>query len=191
MALVLTFYAFQVVRPPGPAVQRRREHSRSYAETVRLPMHLRPSPVTSSDIHTSFSCRLRRVGLQLVVICAGLLAGIDTARLHSNLCQASAPRPPSLRVRQRIQAGHRTLYIARSTANAFGMVDGPEDVFRLPLHGGVRNPIGTGNSSVQSGSPRHSIRLPMLRHPSLTSSANPATAAPSPFVHRINPAVYT
>ncbi|KAM5541988.1 hypothetical protein V8D89_004298 [Ganoderma adspersum] len=98
--------------------------------------------------------------------------------------------PTSIAVRSTIQAGHRMLY-ARSTANAFGIIDGPEDVFRLLLHGSVGNPIGTGNGSVPSGSPGHSSRLPMLPRPSLTSSANAATAAPSPFAHRVKPAVYT
>ena len=91
--------------------------------------------------------------------------------------------PASIAVRSTIQAGHRMLY-ARSTANAFGVINGPEDVFRLLLHGSVGNPIGTGNSSVPSGTPGHSSLLAGLIPPANASS-------PTPFAHRVKPAVYT
>ena len=103
--------------------------------------------------------------------------------------QAIFQGPTSIAVRSTIQAGHRMLY-ARSTANAFGIIDGPEAVFRLLLHGSVGNPSGTSNSSVPSGTPGYTSRLPMLPRPSL-SSTNAATSAPPPFAHRVKPAVYT
>lgn len=76
--------------------------------------------------------------------------------------------PASIAVRSSIQAGHRMLY-ARSTTNAFGVIDGPQDVFRLLLHGNVGRPDG-------------------IRTPGFASAAPPT---PSPFAHRVKPAVYT
>ncbi|KAI8974188.1 hypothetical protein BD414DRAFT_183714 [Trametes punicea] len=69
--------------------------------------------------------------------------------------------PASIAVRSTIQAAHRMLY-ARSTRNGFGVINGPEDVFRLLLHGGVGSPNSTA-----------------------------VPASPAPFAHRVKPAVYT
>ncbi|KAI0657112.1 hypothetical protein C8Q70DRAFT_920022 [Cubamyces menziesii] len=74
--------------------------------------------------------------------------------------QAIFQGPTSIAVRSTIQAGHRMLY-ARSTTNGFGVINGPEDVFRLLLHGNVGGAEGT---------------LP---------------GSPSPYAHRVKPAVYT
>ncbi|KAI0648537.1 hypothetical protein C8Q79DRAFT_579774 [Trametes meyenii] len=74
--------------------------------------------------------------------------------------------PTSIAVRSTIQAGHRMLY-ARSTTNGFGVINGPEDVLRLLLHGAPGAPDGTG----------------------INSSAAPQS--PTPFAHRVKPAVYT
>ncbi|EJF58007.1 hypothetical protein DICSQDRAFT_139837 [Dichomitus squalens LYAD-421 SS1] len=97
--------------------------------------------------------------------------------------------PASIAVRSTIQAGHRMLY-ARSTANAFGVIDGPEDIFRLLLHGSVGNPIGIGNnSSVPSGSAGHSGGLLSGLAPLPLPNIN--ASSPTPFAHRVKPAVYT
>ncbi|KAI0628872.1 hypothetical protein C8Q77DRAFT_1076566 [Trametes polyzona] len=75
--------------------------------------------------------------------------------------------PTSIAVRSTIQAGHRMLY-ARSTTNGFGVINGPDDVFRLLSH----------------GTPTLSEGLP-------STTAGPTPASPTPFAHRVKPAVYT
>ncbi|KAI0713827.1 hypothetical protein C8Q76DRAFT_768732 [Earliella scabrosa] len=88
--------------------------------------------------------------------------------------------PTSIAVRSTIQAGHRMLY-ARSTTNGFGVIDGPEDVFRLLLHGSVGRPDGTsGGPGGPSG----------LLHPASNSNTT-APSTPPPYAHRVKPAVYT
>ncbi|OSD02186.1 hypothetical protein PYCCODRAFT_1435853 [Trametes coccinea BRFM310] len=74
--------------------------------------------------------------------------------------------PTSIAVRSTIQAAHRMLY-ARSTTNGFGVIDGPEDVFRLLLHGSVGAPSGQ------------------------TGPAAAVPNSPKPYDHRVKPAVYT
>ncbi|KAI0761498.1 hypothetical protein BD413DRAFT_485927 [Trametes elegans] len=67
----------------------------------------------------------------------------------------------SIALRSTIQAGHRMLY-ARTTTNGFGIINGPEDLKALLVHG--------------------------------TPPAGPdgvVPASPSPFAHRVKPAVYT
>ena len=90
--------------------------------------------------------------------------------------QAIFQGPASIAVRSTIQAGHRMLY-ARTTTNGFGVINGPEDVFKLLLHGSVGKPDGT--STAASG---------LMHHATLNAAA---TASPSPFAHRVKPAVYT
>ncbi|KAH9857434.1 hypothetical protein C2E23DRAFT_720170 [Lenzites betulinus] len=75
--------------------------------------------------------------------------------------------PTSIAVRSTIQAGHRMLY-ARSTTNGFGVINTPDDIFRLLFHATPGLPEGL---------------------PCTTTGAAPPS--PSPFAHRVKPAVYT
>ncbi|KAH9923704.1 uncharacterized protein BXZ73DRAFT_50836 [Epithele typhae] len=92
--------------------------------------------------------------------------------------------PASIAVRSTIQAGHRMLY-ARSTTNGFGVIDGPQDVFRLLLHGSVGNPDGTTSGA--------GVAQGILASLSRTQTGPQATSTTTevPHAHRVKPAVYT
>ncbi|KAL1947107.1 hypothetical protein VTO73DRAFT_14068 [Trametes versicolor] len=76
--------------------------------------------------------------------------------------------PTSIALRSTIQAGHRMLY-ARSTTNGFGIINGPDDVFRLLFH---------SNPGVTEGLPN-------------TSAGTCPPPSPTPYAQRVKPAVYT
>ncbi|RDX47319.1 hypothetical protein OH76DRAFT_1405921 [Lentinus brumalis] len=97
--------------------------------------------------------------------------------------QAIFQGPASIAVRSTIQAGHRMLY-ARTTTNGFGVIEGPEDVFRLLLHGSVGKPDGT------TPSPGVGPAAGLI-HLGATANTTAAAANASPFENRVKPAVYT
>jgi hypothetical protein len=90
--------------------------------------------------------------------------------------------PTSIALRSAIQAGHAMLY-ARSTTNAFGVIDGPQDVFRLLLHGSVAAPDGT--TSGAGPTPSRLENLATCRNRADSAGGSP------PFSRRVKPAVYT
>ncbi|KAL0947814.1 hypothetical protein HGRIS_013885 [Hohenbuehelia grisea] len=82
--------------------------------------------------------------------------------------------PTSIAVRSSIQAGHRLLY-ARTSGNAFGVIDGPEEVLNL-LKGGLSRPPNESASNNKDDN---------------CNNPAPAESQQSSFAHRIKPAVYT
>ena len=96
--------------------------------------------------------------------------------------QAIFQGPTSIAIRSTIQAGHRMLY-ARSTTNGFGVIDGPQDVFRLILHGSVGSPDGTTSGAGPTPG--------LLSHLGPNANRDGTTPAATPYAHRVKPAVYT
>ncbi|RPD67704.1 hypothetical protein L226DRAFT_555716 [Lentinus tigrinus ALCF2SS1-7] len=113
----------------------------------------------------------------------GQLTNLNDARLYSTwklykACAYKAEQtifegPVSIAVCLTTQAGHRMLY-AHTTMNGFGIINGPEDVFELLLHGSVDKPDGTSSAE---GAPAAGLCT--------------SVQASLPFAHRVKPTVYT